>query len=103
MMRTPADHFGHVLRLFIDGCGPQDGTRRRLLADKHLDRTGPGELAIQLVEGLRVLRERTGRKAIHDHLWSSRVLSVYVESNTWTGSKICLSSGGKKEERTGLL
>lgn len=97
MMRTPADHFGHMLRLFVDGCGPQDGTRGRLLADKHLDRTGPRKLAIQLVEELRVLRERTGRKAIHDHLWSSRVLNVYVESSARNWSKICLS-GGKKEE-----
>lgn len=54
---APADHLCHMLCLLVNGRGPQDGAWWRLLADEHFHRTGLGELAVELVEALGVLRE----------------------------------------------
>lgn len=65
MVGAPADHFCHVLRLLVNGSGPQDSTYWRLLAQKHFNQTGLRKLAIELVEDLGVLRERRERKDTH--------------------------------------
>lgn len=62
---APADHFCHVLRLLVNGSGPQDGADWRLLAEKHLNQAGLGKLAVEFVEDLGVLRERRGTKDKH--------------------------------------
>lgn len=59
---APAHHFCHVLRLLVNSSGPQDGSSGRILAEKHLNQTGLGKLAVELVEDLRVLREHRGRR-----------------------------------------
>lgn len=62
MMGAPADHLGHVLRLLVDGGGPQQGSLRGLLAHQQLQRGGLGQLAEQLVETLRKLRVTPERR-----------------------------------------
>lgn len=54
---APADHLGHMLRLLVDSGGPQLGALRGLLAHQQLQRSGLSQLAEELVETLRILRE----------------------------------------------
>lgn len=64
MVGASADHFGHVLSLLVYGCGPEDGARRRLLADNDFHRAGLCKLAVKFVQKLRILRESTAKSHI---------------------------------------
>lgn len=79
-MGAPADHFCHVLRLLVNGSGPQDGTYWRLLAQKHFNQTGLRKLAVELVEDLGVLRERRGRKDTHVVTYRATEFGTCVEA-----------------------
>lgn len=64
MMRTSADHFGHMIRLLVHGRGPQESPRRKLLGYQHFNEAGFRQLAVQLIEDLRILRESTERNVL---------------------------------------
>lgn len=46
VMGASADHLGHVLRLLVNRCGPEESAGRRVLADQHFNRARLGKLAI---------------------------------------------------------
>ena len=45
-----ADHLGLVLRLLVDGGGPEDSSLGGLHSHQHLDGTSLGQLAVQFIQ-----------------------------------------------------
>ena len=61
MVGAAFDNFCDVLRLLVDGHGSEDAAMRRRGGQLDLDRTGLGDLTVELLQQGRVLGGRTHR------------------------------------------
>lgn len=58
MMRTSPHHLCHMFGFLVDSRGSQDGPHGRLFAEQDPHRVGFVQLAVQLIQDLRILLDR---------------------------------------------